>query len=149
MHSMAYSLFLIRSGRIEEAKTHAKIALEQNDIDTRWVDPVFDGFNNLENRQRSIDIVAELSAAGALSPNVELSVWALLGQTDRAMEVARRLEETPGLYELELLFIEEFKSLRQHEKFPAFADAIGLTEYWSNAGCEWTPDSVICGDTGD
>jgi hypothetical protein len=63
--------------------------------------------------------------------------------------VARRLEDTPGLFELDLLFIQEFKSLRQHADFPAFADAIGLTEYWSNAGCTWSPERVSCADTGD
>ena len=149
MHSMAYSLFLIRSGRIEEAKIQAKIAIEQNDIDTSWVDPVFDGFVQAEKRQQSIDIVAQLSASNLLPENVELSLWALLGETDRAMAVARRLEETAGLFELELLFIQEFKSLRQHAEFPAFADAIGLTEYWSNAGCTWSPEKVSCAAAGD
>lgn len=149
MHSMAFSLFLIRSGRIEDAKAQAKIALEQNDIDTQWIDPVFDGFVDAEKRQQSLDIVAQLSATNLVPENVELSLWVLLGEPDRAMAVARRLEETPGLFELELLFIEEFKSLREHAEFPAFVDAIGLTEYWNNAGCTWSPDKVTCAATGD
>jgi hypothetical protein len=73
----------------------------------------------------------------------------LLGETDRAMAVARRLEETPGLFELELLFIDEFKPLREHAQFPAFVTAIGLSEYWDNAGCTWSPESVVCAETGD
>jgi DNA-binding winged helix-turn-helix (wHTH) protein/TolB-like protein len=149
MHNMAYSLFLIRGGRIEEAKAQAKIALEQNNVVTSWIDPVFDGFTQVENRQHAINIVTKLSATNSLTENVELSLWALLGEPDRAMAVARRLEETPGLFELELLFIQEFKSLRQHADFPAFADAIGLTEYWSNAGCTWSPERVSCAETGD
>jgi len=149
MHSMAYSLFLIRSGHIEEAKIHAKIALEQNDVETKWINPVFDGFNQPEKRQRAIDIVTEMSAENVLPANVELSLWALLGETDRAMVIVRRLEETPSLFELELLFIQEFKPLRQHAEFPAIAEAIGLTEYWENAGCTWTPDKVSCAATGD
>jgi len=149
LHFMAYSLFLVRSGQIEEAKEHAKSALAQNDVSLDWVDSVFDGFDQLEKRQQSIDIVAELSAANALPATVELVLWALLGETDRAMAIARRLEETPSLIELELLFIDEFKSLRQHADFPAFAKAIGLTEYWSNAGCTWNPDRVSCAETGD
>ncbi len=149
MHSMAYSLFLTRSGHIEEAKAQATIALEQNDIDTRWIEPVFDGFTQTEKRQQSIDIVARLSASNLLPENVELSLWALLGETDRAMEVARRLEEIPGLFELELLFIQEFRGLREHEDFPAFAEAIGLTEYWHHAGCTWSPEKVRCAETGD
>jgi len=149
MHSMAYSLFLVRSGRIEEAKIHAKIALEQIDVETKWINPVFDGFNQPEKRQRAIDIVTEMSAGNALPANVELSLWALLGETDRAMAIVRRLEETPSLFELELLFIQEFKPLRQHADFPAFAQAIGLTEYWSSAGCTWSPDRVTCAETGD
>jgi len=149
MHSMAYSLFLIRSGRIEEAKEQAKIALEQNDVDTRWVDPVFDGFAEAEKHQQAVDIVAQLSASNLLPETVELTLWALLDEPDRAMKVAQRLEETPGLFELELLFIEEFRPLREHVGFPAFTDAIGLTAYWSNAGCTWSPARVSCAETGD
>lgn len=149
MHFMAYSLFLIRSDRIEEAKEYAKFAVVQFGVSPDWVDPVFDGFKQPEKRQQAIDIVAELSAASALTADIELSLWVLLGKTDRAMEVARRLEETPSLFELELLFIQEFRVLREHEDFPAFAEAIGLTEYWNHAGCTWSPEKVRCAETGD
>ena len=42
IHSLAYALFLIRKGQIDEAKLRATQALQQFGLDTDWVDVVFD-----------------------------------------------------------------------------------------------------------
>lgn len=144
IHSLAYSLYLIRSDDIEGAKTFAKAGLAQNNVDSSWVDPVFDGLKAGGDRQRSIAILGQLSGMGALPENVEMTLWQLLGEVGLAMTVARRLEQTGGLFELEIIFIDEFDSFRQHPDFPDFVRAIGLTDYWSSAGCIWTNDHVEC-----
>ena len=144
IHSLAYSLYLIRSGNIDGAKTYAKAGLDQNNVDSTWVDPVFDGLNEGGDRQQSLGILTRLSAMGALPENVEMTLWQLFGEVDPAMTVARRLERTGGLFELEIIFIDEFATFRQHPDFTDFIEAIGLTEYWSNAGCLWVNDRVEC-----
>ena len=144
IHSLAYSLYLIRSGNVDGAKKYAKAGLDQNNVDSSWVDPVFDGLKEGGDRQQSIAILSQLSAMGALPENVEMTLWQLFGQTGEAMTVARRLEQQGGLFELEIIFIDEFASLRRHPDFPAFVDAIGLTDYWSSAGCIWSNDRVEC-----
>lgn len=147
IHSLAYSLYLIRRGDIDGAKTYAKAGLDQNNVDSRWVDPVFDGLNEGGNRQQALGILGQLSAIGALPENVEMTLWQLFGEVDSAMTVARRLEAKGGLFELEIIFIDEFKSFRQHPEFPEFVNATGLTDYWKNAGCVWNDDRVECGES--
>ena len=144
IHSLSYSLYLIRSGDIDGAKAFAKAGLQQNNVDARWVDPVFDGLKVGADVSRSLAILAQLADSGALPENVEMTLWMLFGEVDRAMQVARRLERQGGLFELEIIFIDEFAALRQHREFPAFVEAIGLTEYWLNAGCRWNADSLTC-----
>lgn len=144
IHSLAYSLYLIRRGDIDAAATYAKAGLEQNNVDSSWVDPVFDGLREGGNREQALGILSQLSEMGALPENVELTMWQLFGEVDRAMGIARRLEQKGGLFELEIVFIDEFKSLRQHPDFPAFVSAIGLTDYWASAGCIWTNDRLEC-----
>jgi DNA-binding winged helix-turn-helix (wHTH) protein/TolB-like protein/Tfp pilus assembly protein PilF len=144
IHSLAYSLYLIRRNDIDAAKTFAKAGLEQNNVDSSWVDPVFDGLKAGGDRQQSLGILGQLSGMGALPENVEMTLWQLFGEVGPAMAVARRLEETGGLFELEIIFMDEFASFRQHPDFPAFVNAIGLSRYWSNAGCVWSDDRVNC-----
>jgi TolB-like protein/Tfp pilus assembly protein PilF len=144
IHSLAYSLYLIRSGNIDDAKTYAKAGLDRNNVDSRWVDPVFDGLKTGGNREQSLVILSQLSGMRALPENVEMTLWQLFGQVDQAMAVARRLEQQGGLFELEIIFIDEFATLRRHPDFPAFVAAIGLTDYWSSAGCIWANDRVEC-----
>lgn len=144
IHSLAYSLYLIRSGNVDGAKTFAKAGLEKNNVDSRWVDPVFDGLKQGGNREQSLAILSQLSAMGALPENVEMTLWQLFGEVGKAMSVARRLERQGGLFELEIIFIDEFRTLRQHPDFPGFVDAIGLKDYWASAGCIWSNDRVEC-----
>jgi DNA-binding winged helix-turn-helix (wHTH) protein/TolB-like protein/Tfp pilus assembly protein PilF len=144
IHSLAYSLYLVRLGDIDGAKTFAKMGLDQNNVDSTWVDPVFDGLKEGGDRQRSLGILGQLSGMGALPENVEMTLWQLFGEVGPAMTVARRLEDAGGLFELEIIFIDEFESFRQHPDFAEFIDAIGLTDYWSKAGCFWANDRVDC-----
>lgn len=73
-----------------------------------------------------------------------VTFWVLAGQADRAMEMAWGLVDDPNYFEVELLYLDEFRILRQHEEFPRLLDALGLTDYWQAAGCEWDNDAGIC-----
>jgi len=70
---------------------------------------------------------------------------------DKALEVVAQgivadpgIRQEAGLYELELIFTEEFRAFRQHREFEDFVTAVGLTEYWSSAGCGWLDDELRC-----
>jgi tetratricopeptide (TPR) repeat protein len=146
IHSLAHALFLIRTGQMQDAKRFAKLGLEQNGLDAGWVDAGFLGFEQADARQQSIDLIAELSANGVLPPTVEITLWALYAEVDRAMNLARSLEKNIGSLELEIIFIDEFEEFRRHPQFPDFVEAIGLNRYWQNTGCSWRDDKVHCGD---
>lgn len=147
IHNLAYTLFLIREERMEEARQKAKEALQSYGQPTNWVDPVFDGFMNSSETAGLVDVVASISAAAAsgdLPPNIELTLWALLGQGDQAMAAAWALAESGDYFEVEIFYLEEFRVLRQHEEFPELLEALGLTEYWDSIGCHWGGEEVLC-----
>jgi len=145
IHSLAYALFLMRSGDIDGAKTYTKVGLAQNNIDSSWVDPLLDGLVAGGDRDRSMAILMELSASDAMPANVEMTLWMLLGDVEQAMAIARGLRERGGWFEIELIFIDEFEEFRRHPDFSQFVDDIGLTDYWAGAGCNWTDDELVCG----
>ena len=58
--------------------------------------------------------------------------------------MAWKLVDDPNYFEVELLFLDEFRILREHEEFPRLLDALGLTEYWQSAGCTWADQKVTC-----
>jgi hypothetical protein len=45
---------------------------------------------------------------------------------------------------LEVMFSDDLRNLRRHSDFPQLLESTGLTDYWSQAGCEWTDDRVRC-----
>ena len=151
VHDLAYSLFHIRNGDYDKAANEATIGLKKYvaDLDSSWVAPVFEGMQNPEKYDEAHDIVEKLSASGQLPANAEISLWVLLGDGDRAMAIAKQLEDAGEIFEAELMFIPQFAILREHPDFPALLDAIGLTEYWSDNGCEWQSDHVVCEEDRD
>jgi DNA-binding winged helix-turn-helix (wHTH) protein/TolB-like protein len=144
IHDLAYSLFKIRQGRTDEARDLAKAGLEKYGADNRWVDPVFDGIEDPALRDQAHQLVSDMAAARQLPPRVEITLWALMNDADRAMQVAQRLETEGEIFEAELLFIPQFQQLREHPDFPALIDAIGLTDYWNSVGCRWEQLELHC-----
>jgi tetratricopeptide (TPR) repeat protein len=149
VHDLAYSLFHIRNGDYDKAESEAIIGLEKYGSDSSWVAPVYEGMRNPDKRDEALAIVEQIAAGNDLIAKVEISLWVLLGDADRAMEVARRMEDSGEIFEAELLFIPQFSILREHPDFPLLLDAIGLTEYWSDNGCEWQSDHVVCEEDRD
>ena len=107
---------------------------------------MFAAFEDPSRRQDAVNIVERLVDTGGLStaPVVEITLWALLEEGERAMSVARRLKTEGELFEAELMFIPQFAVLRQHPEFPDLMESIGLTEYWANVGCEFRDGAVVC-----
>ena len=132
---------------MDEARQKAKEALSSYGQATEWVDPVFDGFMNSSGAESLADTIASISAAaanGVIPTNIELTLWALLGQGDKAMQAAWALKESGEYFEVEIIFLDEFSLLREHEEFAEFLQSLGLTEYWDSIGCQWDGSRVIC-----
>ncbi len=147
IHNLSYTLFLIREQRLDEARQKAKEALESYGQATEWVDPVFDGMMSSSDSESLDSTVASISAAaksGALPTNIELTLWALLGRSEKAMEAAWSLYEMGEFYEVEIIYLDEFRVLREHEEFPELLEALGLIAYWNSIGCHWDGSRVIC-----
>jgi DNA-binding winged helix-turn-helix (wHTH) protein/TolB-like protein len=144
IHLLSYTLFLIRDGRVGEAREIARRAMIKYEQDVSWVDPVFDGLEELPQKSSLIAALEEYSERGSIDGTALVTLWALAGEADRAMAMAWQLVDDPSFFEIELIFLDEFSILRQHADFPRFLDEIGLTEYWRSEGCRWTDDQVVC-----
>ena len=147
IHNLAYTLFLIREERFEEAREKAKEALESYGQPIDWVDPIFDGLINPTDTTNLAEMAASITGSatsGSLPPNIELTLWALLGQGNEAMEAAWALQKSGEYFEVEIFYLDEFRVLRQHEEFPELLGALGLTDYWSSIGCHWGGEQVVC-----
>ncbi len=147
-HHFAYTLFLIRDNRLEDARARMKVGLKLAQSDDWWVDPMIDALAHPGN-QKTLDIAFETidkMIADSVPPFITMTVLALFGEADRVMEIAMQVaeSETGTLYELEIIYLDEFKVLREHEDFPELLQALGLTDYWNSIGCQWNNDQVIC-----
>ena len=77
--------------------------------------------------------------------NVIMTLSMLLDDVDRAMRVAQGIVTGESVFEMEILFTDEFRDFRQHPGFEAFVRDVGLAAYWESAGCQYDNDQVTCG----
>jgi len=147
IHPLAFTLMRLRQGRVDEARRLAKDGLKKYDIDYGWLDPVFDGIEDASKRQQAREIVAQLSAGDYLPARVEITLWAVLDDGKRALAVARQLEHGE-VFEADLLFIEQFRVLREQAGFMQLMDSIGMIEHWHSVGCDWEGDRLHCSNLG-
>ena len=144
IHDLASGLFLIRKGMFADAIANTENGLEKYGLESDWVAPVYAGIENPEMQPQARDIMSQLDADNALPRYILMIIWALLDDDDRAMQNAMAVEEIGQAFELEVLFIEEFRSLREKPDFPQLLENTGLTEYWEQVGCRWTGERVEC-----
>lgn len=144
IHEFAFALYLVRMGQIDSAIASTESALEQYGLNNEWVAVVFAGIENPELRQQSRKLLSKLDAENLLPRYLIMILWAKIGDTERTMQSAMAIENFGQEFALEMLFINELRSLRQHEDFPLLLEKTGLTEYWGKVGCEWIDDTVRC-----
>lgn len=144
IHDLAAALFLARIGDLDRAAASARTALRKSGLEDGWVEPYMAALGDPDQAEAALAIVEDLSQRRALPGNIELTLWVLLGETDRAMQIARTTLSEPSAFDTELLFIEEFRPLREHPEFPQLLDDLGLTRYWRDMGCRFDGDHASC-----
>jgi DNA-binding winged helix-turn-helix (wHTH) protein/TolB-like protein/tetratricopeptide (TPR) repeat protein len=144
IHSLAYSLFLIRTRQFDAAAAMATRALGEISLPSAWVGPVFAGIADPAARASALQRLGALDDSGEMPANIIMTLSVLLGDVDRAMRVARGMVTGESIFEPEIIYTEEFREFRQHPGFDAFTREIGLQAYWDEAGCHWEDDSIVC-----
>jgi TolB-like protein/DNA-binding winged helix-turn-helix (wHTH) protein len=144
IHFESYAMYLLRKGQVEEAKKLVTRTLSDYGGATDWVDPVFEGLAHDTARPAALAALDRAVTHASVSPREEVVLWTMLGDTPRALDVARLLVGGGEVFELELLFSSELTPLREHEGFEKFLADVGLKEFWSGQGCNWNGDSVDC-----
>jgi tetratricopeptide (TPR) repeat protein len=145
IHLLSYALFLIRNDGIDEAREVARRAMELLQQDSSWVDPVFDALARSPTSDSTVAVLEEYSARDVIPPTGLVTFWVLAAQADQAMDITWQLVDDPSFFEIELIYLDEFKIMRQHKDFERFLGEMGLIEYWDSVDCRWSNDEVVCG----
>ena len=145
-HLMGWALFLAREGEIDRSREVAKIAANNAGFPPEWIDDVIAGMVDAEKQVAALQSVNQTVSAGYMPPQIEVVVRTLLGDLDGAMQVANLLERPGEAFEMDLLWIPEFRSLREHPDYIGLMERLGITEYWSLHGCEFVDALVVCSE---
>jgi hypothetical protein len=140
----AYGFFLIREGRLDEAKEWVSSAVEMAGGTTEWITPVFDAFRDPAKIPAALAAMDQASIDGRVAPRIEISIRMFLGDVVGVMAVARLLEQPGEAFEMDLLFVPEFLRLRQQPEFLDLMANLGITSYWEETGCLWAAAAVHC-----
>ena len=142
--SLAHGLLLARQGKTEQAREMISAGVLRGGGTTDWVEPVFAALADPAQRDPALAAIKRASVDGQLNPQIDATLRMILGDTDGALEVARTLVQPGKTFETELLFLPEFRPLWQRPEFLELMDALGVTEYWAQAGCVWQDLAVQC-----
>lgn len=143
-HLLANALFLARIGQLESARQLTTVGVRMQGANSDWIDPVFAAFAEPSRRDDALAAVNTASDAGELAPQIEIIVRTMLGDTDRAMDIAELLKSPGEMFEIDLLFVPETKPLRDHPRFNTLLEDLGIKDYWKSRGCQLIEDSVVC-----
>ena len=143
-HSLSYSFILLRTGQIEVAQEFAMNAARSAGVATDWVEPSFSALGDPSKVPAALEALNSDSASRGVGPSVQFILRALLGDLDGAMRIAKSLEGVGESFEMDLLFVPELKTFRQHPDFLPLLDRLGVTGYWETNACMWNGDRVIC-----
>ena len=150
-HQLGMAMFYMRRGEIDAAREAVRLAFRMAQRPTEWVDDVFDSLkdpSNAELRAAAIDTLDTATRDGEIPPYVVLVSWVLFGEIDRAMDVALAEAADHGaIYEMEIVFVEEFAEFRRHPDFPKLMDSLGITRLWQSAGCTFAAGELQCPST--
>jgi tetratricopeptide (TPR) repeat protein len=141
---LSYALFLVREGSLDEARNVVRGAMTLLGIDYSWVDPLFDELAKAPESRSLDSILPQYIEQGSIPAKVLIVFLAITGQSDEAMKIAWRLVEDPSYFDIELIYLDEFSMLRQHDGFPQLLGQLGLTDYWQNVGCRWDGNRLYC-----
>jgi DNA-binding winged helix-turn-helix (wHTH) protein/TolB-like protein len=145
-HLMGWALFLSREGDLDKSREIAKIATGNGGFPPEWIDPVISGLFDAEMSAAALQAVNDAVSTGEMPRQIEVVARTMLGDIDGAMQVANLLEQPGEVFEMDLLWIPEFRPLRQHPDFLTLMERLGIVEYWSLHACEFEDAAVSCAD---
>ena len=145
-HLMGWALFLSREGDLDKSREISKIAANNAGFPPEWIDPVISGLFDAEMSAAALRAVDDAVSSGGMPRQIEVVARTMLGDIDGAMQVANLLEEPGEVFEMDLLWIPEFKPLRQHPDFLKLMERLGVVEYWSLHACKFEDAAVSCAE---
>ena len=143
-HLLGHALFLASQDDIDRARDVAAQAASAAGLSRGSIDDVLSGIENPELAAAALQTLDDAVAAGDLTPQIEVVARTLLGDLDGAMNVARRLTAPGEIFEMDLLWIPQFRPLRLRADFLELMNELGVTEYWELNGCRFVEADVQC-----
>ena len=143
-HLLGHALFLASQDDIDRARDVAAQAASAAGLSRGSIDDVLSGIENPELAAAALQTLDDAVAAGDLTPQIEVVARTLLGDLDGAMDVARRLTAPGEIFEMDLLWIPQFRPLRLRADFLELMNELGVTEYWELNGCRFVEADVQC-----
>lgn len=143
-HLLGYALFLASQDDIDGARRVAQQAASTAGMSADSIDEVLSGIENPELAGTALATLDRAVAARELTPQVEVVARTLLGDLDGAMRIARGLSAPGEVFEMDLLWIPQFRPLRLRPDFVDLMDELGVVEYWELNGCRYVDADVRC-----
>jgi len=148
LHLEAYILLLLRTSQFEKAKDVGARLHETHGLDHTWFPDFVDAIANAELRHIAITSLENAAMSQQVMPLMQFGAWALLGEHERAVDVAKDLR-TRSAFIGGILFAEDFKAIRKSERYVELLQQTGILRFWREFGwsqyCQELHDGeIVC-----
>ncbi len=141
---LAYALFQMRNRAFAEASRAAQRGIADSGAPTDWVELMIAALQGEAEPSAALAALDAARTEGTLSPQVETTARAILGDVDGALAVAATLTQPGHSNETEFLFLDELAAMQSRPEFMQLLTNLGITDYWRQAGCRWQQHAVRC-----
>ena len=130
----AYVVLLLRTGRFEQARSVGQDIQKALGLNASWWDRFIDGVANESSRAAAVRVVEDAIEADQVVPIMQLGIWALLDEQDRALDLAEQIFQLRSFYVGGFLFSQELARTRQNPRFGAVLETSPIPRFWREHG---------------
>ncbi len=143
---LGHALYLAEQDDYEGASAVAKRAAATSGLPEEWIDAVLASVENPELAPAALAVIDETAAVGGLPAQAEIVTRIMLGDVDGALRVAQLLKQPGEAFEMDLLWLPQFRELRERDEFLVLMRDLGVVEYWDLNDCAYVDAQVVCED---
>jgi TolB-like protein/DNA-binding winged helix-turn-helix (wHTH) protein/Tfp pilus assembly protein PilF len=126
----AYVAFLLREGRVEEARQWLLEAQAIRGQGTSWIDPALGAIAQNGSKQAALDALDASYRASELGVRMYVGALFFIGDVDGLFDAMRNIVASGEPFDIELFFTREGRRIRQDDRFLPLMRELGLVAFW-------------------
>lgn len=134
LNIQAYLILLLRTEQFEKARVVGAQLQATLGLDAAWWNAFVTAIEDEEMHHAALESVESAAQSGQIVPIMQFGVWAVLGEHDKAIDVAEYLLIARSAFVGGVLFAEDFANVRRNPRFAELLRSTAIPRFWRQFG---------------